>query len=122
GIQVQIATGRSADIGDLLRLDQAIAELRVQCKPEGTSKIELIIVDDTTPCKFCGKRYDDKPPPKESGPVIDGEVLKPKAKPKRKALPAPAAPAGPRHPGGIHEQPGARMAVLDYSHIPAEWP
>ena len=101
-----------------------LAQIRREYKPiTDTPTLQLHIVDDVEPCKFCGKPRDGyvpipntrRPEPEPKQPVvIDGEVLKPAA-PKRKALPAPAAPAEKPHPPGIHEQNGARMQVLDYS-------
>ena len=124
--QARLVTGQAFDLGDLLRLDAALQELHAQCKAiTDTPKVELRIVDGY--CLRCqaeipeDQRYhpiptSPKPPPK----TIDGEVVKPAA-PKRKALPAPAAPAEKPHPPGIHEQNGARMQVLDYSAINL-WP
>jgi len=111
-----------------LRLDAALQELRALCKPSLPS-LELHIVDDTVKsCPFCHAHFNPRTGKAVEPEPLCGEVLPPIADkqraapaPKRKALPAPSV-SGPQRLGSIHEQPGARMAVLDYSAIPSEWP
>ena len=134
-LQAKLDAGKAVDVADTQRVVTALAAVRDRCKSAATPapSIELAIVERALSyeCKHCGRlndnllrgEYEPAPEPK---PLIDAEVVKPAPRAARKAL-APPAPVHPndkprQHPGSIHDAPGARMTVLDYSPIPSEWP
>jgi hypothetical protein len=127
-VQARLVTGQAFDLGDLLRLDAALLELRREVTPHEALKVDLQLYE--TPrglfhCAACGARnelteYEPAAPPTSRPPaapkqtvVIDGEVVRPAPK----AIAPPERP----HPPGIHQHPGAACPPLDYSFIDP-WP
>jgi len=122
GLTARLAAGADFSVDALLKLDDAMAQIRASLPPERI-KVDLEIVHGDQPvpfCKQCGWKAGDpvngaehKPP----APVIDAEAVK-TVEPQLKSLPAPRAkpegqPVERSHPGSIHDQPGVPLKRYD---------
>ena len=59
-VQAQLAVGQHVDIGHVLKLDAALAEIRMAVTPP--PKVTLEIVDATECCPQCGFKAESKAP------------------------------------------------------------